>query len=90
MKPVSTHTGLLRLNVLFGLDALLVCISEFVSIFFHQMCRDSSVVIATRLRVGQPRNRCSIPLKARFFLFSSTGTHPASYNIATGGCFLGA
>jgi hypothetical protein len=51
---------------------------------------DSPVGIATRLWVGQPRNRGSIPNRGkRSNVQTSYGAHPVSYPMGTGGCVPG-
>jgi hypothetical protein len=51
--------------------------------------RYRSVVIATRLRAGRPRNRGSIPGLAIDISLLQNGSdaHPASYTTDAGGCF---
>ena len=58
--------------------------------FFFNASRDSSVIIVTRLRAVQLRNRVRFPEEVRDLCHlrnvqTGSVTHPASYSVGTGG-----
>jgi hypothetical protein len=58
---------------------------DFNITLFYSRNRDSSFGIVPRPQAGRRRNRGSIPCRGS--VQTSAGTHPASYQVGTGGYF---
>jgi hypothetical protein len=76
-----------------NLFAVIILFNAFLNEEYNVIsCSYSSFGKQTRLRAGWPRNRDSIPGRARnYFLFYSvqagSGDHPVSYSMGTRGTF---